>query len=189
MLERQVQYEQRQATRKQVLDRITEAGDWDLPEDLVRKQVENAMRREILEMQQAGFTTPEIRAREGRLRQSSISTARKNLKQHFVLDRIADAEKIEVTGSDIELEIAMMAMQAGENVRRVRSRLIKSGLMENLEAQIRERKAVDVILDHAQFKDVPMPAPVDQDVEAVNHSIGSEIADTDVEAEGEDEEA
>jgi trigger factor len=188
MLERQVQYEQRQATRRQVLDRITAAADWDLPEDLVRKQVENAMRREVLEMQQAGFTTPEIRAREGRLRQNSISTARKNLKQHFVLDRIADAEKIEVVGSDIELEIAMMAMQAGENVRRVRSRLIKSGLMENLEAQIRERKAVDVILEHAQFKDVPMSAPADLDVEAVNRSIGSEIADTDVDEEDEGEE-
>ncbi len=28
--------------------------------------------------------------------------------------------------------------------------------MENLEAQIRERKAVDVVLDHAQFEEVPL---------------------------------
>lgn len=188
MLERQVQYEQRQATRRQVLDKITASADWDLPEDLVRKQVENAMRREVLEMQQAGFTTPDIRAREGELRQNSISTTRRNLKQHFVLDRIAEAENLEVTGSDIEMEITMMALQAGENPRRVRSRLIKSGLIENLEAQIRERKAVDIVLESAKFKDVPMKPPAERSVEGVNRSICGEIADTEVEAETEGDE-
>lgn len=180
MIERQVQYEQRQATRQQVLDQITQSADWDLPEELVRKQVENAMHREILELQQAGFTTPEIRAREGELRQNSISTTRKNLKQHFVLDRIAEEEKIEVTGSDIDHEITLMALQAGENPRRVRSRLVKSGLIENLEAQIRERKAVDVILEHASFTDSPMKS-TEPDVEGVDRSITGEIADTEVE--------
>ena len=40
-----------------------------------------------------------------------------------------------------------MAEQRGESPRRVRARLEKSGVIENLEAQIRERKAVDIILD------------------------------------------
>jgi len=183
MLERQVTYEQRQATRQQVLDKITESADWDLPEDLVRKQVDNALRREVLEMQQAGFTPRDIRARENELRQRSISMTRQNLKQHFVLDRVAEEEKIEVAPSDIDLEIALMAMQSGENPRRMRARLQKSGVIENLEAQIRERKAVDVILQHAEFKDVAMKAPAGSTVEAVDRSICSTITDTPVEAE------
>jgi trigger factor len=187
MLERQVTYEQRQATRQQVLAKITDSADWDLPEDLVRKQVENALRREILEMQQAGFTPRDIRARENDLRQRSISMTRQNLKQHFVLDRVAEEEKLEVTGADVDLEIAVMAMQSGENARRMRARLQKSGVIENLEAQIRERKAVDVILEHAEFKDVPMKAPKESGVEAVDRSICSTITDTPVEAEEEHE--
>ena len=189
MLERQITYEQRQSARSQVLDKITESADWDLPEDLVRKQVDNAMRREVLEMQQAGFTTPEIRAREGELRQNSLSTTRQNLKQHFVLDRIADQEEVEVTGADIETEITIMALQAGENPRRVRSRLIKSGTIENLEAQIRERKAIDVVLENASFKDVEMDPPTEPNVEGINRSICGEIADTNVETEAEEESA
>lgn len=188
MLDRQVQYEQRQATRDQVLSKITEAADWDLPEELVRKQVENAMRREILELQQSGFTSADIRAREAELRQNSLTTTRKNLKQHFVLDRIAEEEKIEVTGSDIDTEIAVMAMQAGENPRRVRSRLIKSGVIENLEAQIRERKAVDVILNHAQFTDKSLPSFTEAHVEGVNRAICGGIKDVEVPAEGEGDE-
>ncbi|MEZ6068499.1 MAG: trigger factor [Planctomycetaceae bacterium] len=188
MLERQVQYAQRRAVREQVLEKITASADWDLPEELLRKQVENAMRREKLEMQQAGFSTSEIRAREGELRQNSLTTTRQNLKQHFILDRVAEEENVDVTGADVETEIMMMAMQSGENPRRVRSRLIKSGMIENLEAQIRERKAVDVILANAKFKDIELPPFMEQNVEAIDRSLTSGIADTAVEYDDADDE-
>ena len=186
MLERQVTYQQRQATRQQVLERITESADWELPEDLVSKQVENALRREILEMRQAGFAPREIRARENQLRQNAISMTRKNLKEHFVLDRIAEEEKIEVNSDDLDYEINMMAIQAGENPRRARARLQKSGVIENLEAQIRERKAVDGILEHATFTDKPLPLTWQTEVEAVDRSICNPISDTTVEESEED---
>jgi len=171
MLNRQTQYEQRQSTRAQVLEKITESAKWELPEELVRKQVENALYREILEMQQAGFTTAEIRTRENEIRQRSITTTRQALKEHFVLDKIAATEKIEVTPVDIEAEIQMMAIQRGENPRRVRARLQKSGVIENLEAQIRERKAVDFILKHAKFEDKPMVASTTDEIESVSQPI------------------
>jgi trigger factor len=171
ILERQVTYEQRQSTREQVLGKITESANWDLPEQLVRKQVENAMRRQILEMQQAGFTSQELRARENQLRQNALTTTRQALKEHFVLDKIATKEQIEVEGGDIDGEIRLMALQSGESPRRVRARLVKSGLIENLEAQIRERKAVDFILARAKFKDVQMERPATNRIEAVPLSI------------------
>lgn len=171
MLDRQVKYEQRQSVRRQVIEKITESAKWDMPEELLRKQADNALRREILEMQQAGFTTPEIAARENELRQKSLSTTRRNLKEHFVLDRIAEEEKIEVTAEDINFEVTVMALQRGENPRRVRARLAKSGMLENLEAQIRERKAVDIILEAAEYEDTPLPAPVDTAVEAIQRSV------------------
>lgn len=182
ILERQVTYEQRRRTRDQVMEQITASAEWDLPEELVRKQTENALRREILEMRQAGFTPREIQARENDLRQRSITMTRQNLKQHFILDKIADEENIEVTSADIDTEIAMMSMQAGENPRRVRARLVKSGMIDNLEAQIRERKAVDVILEHAKFEDVEMDPPTDREVEAVPRSICSSGTDTEVDS-------
>lgn len=160
-LERQLKYTQRQSARTQVLEKITESANWDLPESLVRRQVENAMRRELLEMEQAGYTSADMRARENELRQNAISTTRKALKEHFVLDRIATDEKLEVSPEDMETEIYMMAMQRGENPRRVRARLEKQGLMENLAAQILERKAIDIVLDSAAYADEPAPADVD----------------------------
>jgi trigger factor len=176
VLERQVTYEQRQATRRQVLEKITASADWDLPESLVKRQVENALRREVLEMQQAGFTDEQIRARQNELLQNQISETRQALKEHFVLDKIATQEKLEVTPHDKEVEISYMAMQRGESPRRVRARLEKMGLLENLEAQILERKAVDVVLEKAVFEDTPGESGRQDDVEALELSVcGHEV--------------
>ena len=79
---------------------------------------------------------------------------------------------IEVTPIDIESEINMMAVQRGESPRKVRARLQKSGVIENLEAQIRERKAVDLILRTAQFEDVAVPKGSESDdVQALSLSV------------------
>ncbi|MBD3673328.1 MAG: trigger factor [Planctomycetaceae bacterium] len=188
-LERQLKHEQRQSARKQVLEQITASADWDLPEKLVLNQVDNALRREMLEMQQAGYTTQQIRSRENEMRQKAVSETRQALKEHFVLDKIAETEEIEVTPSDIESEIFMMAMQSGENPRRVRARMQKSGMIENLEAQIRERKAIDSILDRATFNDVPAEEDDDGDnVEAVRYALCQTVTHAPAEEEAETEE-
>ena len=187
-LERQSLYDQRQLVREQVIEKLTESASWELPEDMVLRQVENALRRQILEMQQAGFTTQEIRSRENELRQEAIESTRQALKEHFVLDRIATEQKIQVTEEEINAEIEVMAIQRGESSRRLRSRLEKSGMIENLFAQLRERKAVDYILSKANFVEKEAePYDWGTNVEAIQDSICVTIVDT-ADDEAEDEE-
>jgi trigger factor len=168
VLERQVTYQQRQEARRQILAQLTESTTWELPENLVKRQVENALRRQVLEMQQAGFTDEEIRARENELLQQQLSMTRQGLKEHFVLDKLANQEKISVSPEDIEMEIMYMAMRRGENPRRVRARLEKEGLIDNLEAQILERKAVDFLMSRVKFEDVPLKREPDSHVEGIS---------------------
>jgi trigger factor len=72
----------------------------------------------------------------------------------------------------------MMAQQAGDNPRRLRARLIKSGMIENLEAQVRERLAIEVILEHAQFNDVPGQPLVKEPVASLDQSVCRSPSDT-----------
>lgn len=170
-LERQVEYQQRQSIREQALEKLAEAADWDLPESLVEQQTENALRREMLEMAQAGFTREQISARENEIRQNAIESTRQALKEHFVLDRIATQEDIECDPQDIETEILMMALQTGDSPRKVRARLVKNGMIDNLEAQLRERKAVDFILESAKFNDVERKPIAENLVTAASFAI------------------
>ena len=153
-LQRRLEYEQRMSAREQVLAHITEAATWELPQDLVRRQVQSTLARRVMEMRRAGLTDQEIRARQADLQQNSIRATVQSLKEHFVLQKLADVENIDITPDDIELEITLMAAQSGETPRRVRARLEKDGLLESFATEILERKALDKILDYAEYEDV-----------------------------------
>ena len=168
---RQLTFAQRQSTRQQLLEKMTASASWDLPESLVRQQTDNASRREVLEMSQAGFTRDQILARQAQIQQNSLENTRAALKQHFILDRIATDNGLAASREEIDSELQLMARQQGEPVRRVRARLAKSGMIENLEAQLRERKAIDFLLSKVQFTDVPHEPIRREDQSSVRFSI------------------
>src|SRR5439155_5768798 len=77
------------------------------------------------------------------------------LKEHFVLQKIAEVEKIEIDEAEIEAEIEAIADQTGESARRVRAQFEREDLIETLAAQLIERKALNLILESAQYEDQP----------------------------------
>jgi len=178
-LERRLQYEQQQRARQQVLAALTVAADWDLPPEMLQRQAGRELERSMLELRRSGFTDAEIRAHENELRQNSRASTARALKEHFILERIAEDEKIEDAPEDYDLEIELIAQQTGESPRRTRAQLEKRGLMDTLRNQIVERKAIDLILSHAKFKEVPYKAE-SSDAEAVDQSAGGEAAEADI---------
>ncbi len=150
-----MEYQQRQAAREQVTAALTAAANWQLPEGLLERQSHRELERAVMELQRSGFGEDEIRAHENELRQNSrISTARA-LKEHFILERIAEEQEIDADEADYDAEIAMIARQTNDTPRRVRARLEKRGSMDVLRNQIIERKVVDLILASAVFKETP----------------------------------
>ncbi|HVU86122.1 MAG TPA: trigger factor [Pirellulales bacterium] len=178
-LERRLQYEQQRRAREQVLAALTVAANWDLPPELLRRQARRELERSVLELRRSGFSDSEIRAHENELRQnSSVATARA-LKEHFILERIAEDEKIEDLPEDYDLEIELIAQQTGDSARRTRAQLEKRGLMDALRNQIIERKAIDLILSHAKFKDVPFKME-GTEAEALDQAVGGEEEEADI---------
>ena len=108
-----------------------------------------------MELQRSGFSEEEIRAHENVLRQNSRASTARALKEHFILERIAEDQQIDADEKDYDAEIAAIAKQTNESPRRVRARLEKRGSMDVLRNQIIERKVVDLILANAVFKEVP----------------------------------
>jgi trigger factor len=169
-LERQLGYQQNQRVRQQIANLLTESANWELPPDLLKRQSQRELHRAVMELQSSGFSEDEIRAYENDLRQNSKASTAKALKEHFILERIAEDEKIDAQPNDYEAEIALIAAQSGENPRRVRARLEKQDLMDTLRNQIIERKVVKLITEHAEFKEVPY-TPEENETEAVDHFI------------------
>lgn len=170
---RRLAYEQQQRARQQILAALTEAADWDLPPAMLKRQSHRELERSVLELKRSGFSDAEVRAHENELRQNSRSNTARALKEHFILERIAEEQKIEDSPQDYDFEIQLIAQQSGESPRRVRAQLEKRGLMDTLRNQIIERKAIDLILESAKFKDVPYELE-GADAEAIDQSAGGE---------------
>lgn len=172
-MKRKLEYYQQQRARQQVTALLTESASWELPPDLLRRQSRRELERAVLELRRAGFSEPEIRAHENELRQNSAVSTARALKEHFILERIAEEETIDADQADFDAEIQLIAMQSDESPRRIRSRIEKSGLMDALRNQIVERKVIAKVLEAATFKDLPYE-PTGGDAEAIDRAAGGE---------------
>lgn len=173
-LERRLDYHRQQLARKQVTAALTVAANWELPPELLKRQARRELERSILELRRSGFGEQEIRQHANELRQNSMEGTAKALKEHFILERLAEEEKIEESADDYDEEIRLIAQQSGESPRRVRAQLEKKQLMDALRNQIIERKAIDLILSHATFQDTPYEPDELADSEAIDQSAGGE---------------
>ncbi len=170
-LQRQMEYQQQKIARSQISSLLTKSADWELPPGLLQRQSARELERAVMELRRSGFSEAEIRARENLLRQNSTTSTATALKEHFILERIAEDEKIDVDEGDYEKEIFLIAAQSGESPRRVRAQLEKRGLMDVLRNQIIERKVLELVQSQAKFKDDPYQ-PEKNDTEAISMAAG-----------------
>ena len=124
--------------------------------DLLRRQARKALNRRLMEMRADGMPPEQIKQESRRLQQDVIASTAAGLKEHFVLQKIAEVEKIEVDEDDLNDEIERIAAQSDESPRKVKARLEKDDMMDALASEMIERKALDLILDSAEYEDVPM---------------------------------
>jgi trigger factor len=156
VLQRRLEYTQRQSARQQVLEQIATAAAWELPQDMLKKQARKTLARKMMEMKNAGMTDEQIEGRRRLLAQDVMKSTEAALKEHFVLQKVAEVEKIEIEERDIDDEIDRIAEQSGESFRKVKARMEKEDLMEAVAADLLERKALDLILANATYEDVPL---------------------------------
>ncbi len=155
-LTRQAEYRTQQALRKSVVELLAGSADFELPESLVKRQTIRELERKVLELRRSGFDEDSIRGYVNASKQNAQATTEAALREHFILEQIAEEEKIDADDSDYDSEIALIAQQSDIPERRVRARLEKQGQMDALRNQIVERKVVEMIVEAAKVTDEPV---------------------------------
>jgi len=174
-LERFLAYQQRQTARTQVLQLLAGQTKWELPQDLLQKQARKTLQRRVMEMRGAGMTEEQIVSRERSLTQDALRSTAAALQEHFVLQKIADLEKLEIEDADIEAEIDAIADRSGESPRKVRGRMEREDLMESLATELLERKALDMVLEPAVYEDYEFnPMNEDEDATATTDATATD---------------
>jgi trigger factor len=153
LLEKRLEYEQRQSARTQILEQLTKGATWDLPSDLLQRQASRAFERRVLEMREMGISEDEIKARQRLLQRDVLRSTARSLEEHFVLQKIAELEKIDIDEDTLDAEIENLAEARGESPRRLRAQLEREDLMESIANQLVERLALNLILSSAEIED------------------------------------
>lgn len=179
-LKKRLKYQQNQRARVQITQELTKDANWELPPEMLKRQMQREFERSVLELRRNGFSEGEIKAHLNQLRQNSMEATAKALKEHFILERIAEDEKIDADEPDYDDEIKLIAEQSNEPARKIRARLEKRGLMDVLRNQIIERKVIELVLSHAKYKDVPFKPDNAAEAEAIDQSAGGEENESDI---------
>lgn len=154
-LNRFMEYTQRNAARASVFDTLAKDAKFDLPQDLLVRQARKTLQRRVMEMRSSGMNDEQILGRQRVLEQDVIRTTAAALKEHFVLQKIAEIEKLEIEDEDIDAEIEAIADRSGESPRKVKARMEREDMLEALATELLERRALETVLATAEYEEYP----------------------------------
>jgi len=153
-LEAQRDRKQRDAMRQSLSNQLAETVELELPEGLTSRQTDRVLRRQAMELAYQGVPEPEIEQRVAELRAGSEEEAKRELKLYFILSRAAKDLEIDVSESEVNTQIAAIAMQQGRRPERLRQELAQNGMIEQLYTQVRDNKVLDRMLELTTVRDV-----------------------------------
>ena len=139
--------------RTELLRKLVETHEFELPERLVEHQTQHHYESVVRDMIGQGIDPrhPELdweKARDS-LKQQAIFDLRSSL----LLERLADEEKIEVSDQEIDDEINAIAAASKQSPDQVRAILTKQDGERSIAGRLRNRKALDVLTANANVTD------------------------------------
>ena len=153
--------------RRQVQDYLLNNTQIDLPKKLSERQAGRVINRRAVNLLMRGMPRQQVEANLERLSQGADEEAVRELKLFFILTRIADDRQVDVADEELNGQVAMMAINQGQRPESLRDRMEKDGTLANLYIQLREQKALDVLIEGAKVEEFePSAEEQKQTVEA-----------------------
>ncbi len=142
---------------EEVVQELVKANDFPMPEGLVASGAEEALRRLHLNLAMKGVPEEEIGKALEKEKDASQEGMRQVLKAHFILDHIAQKEKIFVTEDQVEERVGRLAAQYGKWPHEMKAYLEEQGLLTQLRRSMREDLARDFLLSKAEIEEERKP--------------------------------
>jgi trigger factor len=138
--------------RDEAAKRILEDYDFEVPPSLVEAQASDRAREFAYMLMRNGVPQQAIKDIdwEERMKEFRILAAR-DVRMALVFARIGEAEKVEVSGWEVDAEIEMMAKMSGESAYQLKARLTKDDSLSSIENRLRHQKAMEAVIKYAEI--------------------------------------
>ena len=138
---------------RQVTEKLLTSVKFDLPEDILKRQSERLALRQKMNLAYRGVPMDEIEKVAEEITKSSAEQSERDMRVSFVLGRIADEEKIEVTDNEVEAHIAELARMRGQRPAQLHEALAREDQMDTLRSQMTDDKVIDLLIREAKVKE------------------------------------
>jgi trigger factor len=152
-LKLQKEYQNRSVQRRQVTEQLAAKVDLPVPDSLVEAETQGVLRQYIEEQMRRGVPEEQFEKDKKELFAGAKQAAQNRVKLQLILAKIAEQEKIEITGDDLNQAIYNEAMRSGQKPDKLAKAI--AGNREQLRAMQQSiifDKAVDFLVSKASVR-------------------------------------
>jgi len=158
-LRRSRDHEADELVHARIGERLLGLTEFDVPEGLVERLVEQARERQRLALLYRGEPQDEIDKLLAGVASQTRDASVRQCKLYFIYERIADQEKIYVTEDEVNQRIQAIALNYRRRPEDVASELEREGRLSSLRHEMREEKVRDFLVQNAAVTQAPAQPP------------------------------
>jgi trigger factor len=138
--------------KQNLLNQLVTAHSFPVPETLVDAQLDARLERFLTRLISQGLDPRNLRIDWQKLREEGRPEAEKDVRGSLILEKVAEAEGIEVTDEEVDEIIREIAQERHEAPAAVKTRLTRDDELSKITNRIRNQKALDLIYRNAKIK-------------------------------------
>ena len=161
-LEHEKEHEIERAKEAQIVTYLHERAKFDLPPSLLRNEMRRTLGELVQRNRARGIPDEMLKDKEKELIESAGSLAAHRLKTNFILHRIAEREKIEVTREEVDLRIRQEAQRYNISTDKMRKELEDHDGLNSFAEQILLGKTLDFLKANVSVQPTSKEAGVEK---------------------------
>jgi trigger factor len=152
-LEARAQSDADNKLRADLIRTLVSAHQFEVPESWVQKQTNQRFESVLRDMMARGIDPRTQQVNWEGAREELKVQAEEDVRATLLMERIADTEKLIVSDEEVEAEIELMAQLARQPIEQMRAALTKHGGERSIAQRLRNRKALDLLIENANITD------------------------------------
>jgi trigger factor len=157
-LEHEKEHEIERLKEQQVVKFLHERISFDLPPSLLKNETRRALNELVHRNRERGVPDELLKGKEKELIEGAGSLAAHRLKTNFILHRIAEAEKIEVTREEVDERIREQAGHYNVSVEKMRKEFEEKDRINGLAEEILLGKTLDFLKSNVSVETISEPS-------------------------------
>jgi trigger factor len=149
-MERQAVQEADHRLRTSLMEKLLERNQFEVPQSLVEHQIGYRLESVMRDMMSRGIDPRNQNVNWDGAREELRPQAEADVRGSLLLEQIAQEEKIDVSPEEIQAEIQAIADNSRQPIEQVRSVLTKEGGERSIASRLRNRKALDLLVENAK---------------------------------------